>query len=65
MDCACVLGTTVTFVPYNVVLVIILKERSSSIRYKMAQWSDAETAKLIDIWSEDKIQEELEGCKKN
>ena len=33
MDCACVLGTTVTFVPYNVV-------------------------------SEDKIQEELEGCKK-
>ena len=32
---------------------------------QMAQWSDAETAKLVEIWSEDKIQEELEGCKKN
>ena len=31
---------------------------------QMAQWSDAETAKLVEIWSEDKIQEELEGCKK-
>ena len=35
------------------------------IQARMAQWSDAETAKLIDIWNEDKIQEELEGCKKN
>ena len=31
MDCACVLGTTVTFVPYNVALI---KERSSSTRYR-------------------------------
>ena len=28
----------------------------------MAQWTDEETLKL---WSEDKIQEELDGCKKN
>ena len=31
----------------------------------MAQWTDEETLKLIEIWSEDKIQEELDGCKKN
>ena len=30
----------------------------------MAQWTDEETLKLIEIWSEDKIQEELDGCKK-
>ena len=31
----------------------------------MAQWSDIETSNLIEVWSEDHIQEELEGCKKN
>ena len=31
----------------------------------MAQWTDEETLKLIEIWSEVKIQEELDGCKKN
>ena len=31
----------------------------------MAQWTDEETLKSIEIWSEDKIQEDLDGCKKN
>ena len=31
----------------------------------MAQWSDKETAKLIEIWREQAIQEQLEGCKRN
>ena len=31
----------------------------------MAQWSDKETAKLIEIWGEQAIQEQLEGCKRN
>jgi len=28
----------------------------------MATWGKPETFKLIDLWAEDKIQEELEGC---
>ena len=31
----------------------------------MAAWTDKETLKLIEVWSEDRIQEELEGCRKN
>ena len=31
----------------------------------MAGWSDDETLKLIDIWGEDTIQAQLEGCKRN
>ena len=31
----------------------------------MAQWTDEETLKSIEIWNEDKIQEDLDGCKKN
>ena len=31
----------------------------------MATWSDEETAKLIDLWGEEDIQAELEGCKRN
>lgn len=32
---------------------------------KMAFWSDKETVKLIEIWGEEAIQEQLEGCKRN
>ena len=28
-------------------------------------WSDTETFKLIEIWGDTTIQEQLEGCKKN
>ena len=31
----------------------------------MAQWTDTETFKLIELWGDETIQEELEGCKKN
>jgi len=31
----------------------------------MAYWSKEETFKLISIWSEDNIQLQLEGCKRN
>ena len=31
----------------------------------MAYWSKEETFKLISIWSEDNIQAQLEGCKRN
>ena len=31
----------------------------------MATWTDAETFKLIELWSNETIQEGLEGCKKN
>ena len=31
----------------------------------MATWTDEETYKLIQLWGEDKIQAELEGCKRN
>ena len=33
-------------------------------KWKMA-WSDRETFKLIEIWGDEIIQEQLEGCKKN
>ena len=33
---------------------------------KMAcYWSDDETFKLIELWGEDRIQAQLEGCKRN
>ena len=28
-------------------------------------WTDAETFKLIELWGDQSIQEQLEGCKKN
>ena len=28
-------------------------------------WSEEETLKLIEIWGEDSVQAELEGCKRN
>ena len=31
----------------------------------MAASTDKETVKLIEIWSEDRIQDELERCRKN
>ncbi|XP_065895990.1 myb/SANT-like DNA-binding domain-containing protein 7 [Dysidea avara] len=31
----------------------------------MASWSDKEVLKLIEIWGEQTIQEQLEGCKRN
>ena len=31
----------------------------------MATWSDPETFKLIEIWGEDSIQAQLEGCRRN
>ena len=30
----------------------------------MAYWCDKETFKLIELWGEDKIQAQLEGCKR-
>ena len=30
-----------------------------------ATWKDIETYKLIELWSDETIQEQLEGCKKN
>ena len=32
---------------------------------KMAAWTDNETFKLIEIWGDETIQEQLEGCKRN
>jgi len=29
----------------------------------MASWTDEETLKLLELWGEDSIQAELEGCK--
>jgi len=31
----------------------------------MATWGKPETLKLIDLWADDKVQEELEGCHHN
>ena len=31
----------------------------------MAAWRDNETFKLIEIWGDKIIQEQLEGCKRN
>ena len=31
----------------------------------MANWTDEETLKLIEIWGDDNIQAQLEGCRKN
>ena len=31
----------------------------------MATWSNEEVFKLLDIWGKDRIQEQLEGCKRN
>jgi len=31
----------------------------------MAAWSDNEVTCLITLWSDDGVQEKLEGCKKN
>ena len=31
----------------------------------MALWTDEETLKLLELWGEDSIQAELEGCKRN
>ena len=31
----------------------------------MANWTDKEPLKLIEIWSEDTVQTQLEGCRKN
>ena len=28
-------------------------------------WSESETVKLIEVWGEESIQSELEGCKRN
>ena len=32
---------------------------------KQLYWSDDETFKLIELWGEDRIQAQLEGCKRN
>ena len=31
----------------------------------MAAWKDDETLKFIELWSEDNIQAEFEGCRRN
>ena len=31
----------------------------------MASWTDEETFKLVEIWGDDRIQAQLEGCKRN
>ena len=31
----------------------------------MANWTDDETLLLIELWSEDGVQAQLEGCRKN
>ena len=31
----------------------------------MASWTDEETLKLIELWGDDRIQAQLEGCKRN
>ena len=31
----------------------------------MATWTESETLKLIELWSEDKVQSQLEGCKRD
>ena len=41
---------------------------NSEEAFDMAQqmdWSEAATLKLIEIWGEDSIQAQLEGCKRN
>ena len=35
------------------------------LRLEMAAWSREETYKLIEIWGDDEIQAQLEGCKRN
>jgi len=40
-------------------------QASRKIIIKMAAWTDAKTFKLIELWSDETIQEGLEGCKKN
>ena len=39
--------------------------RASLIEKIMALWGDEETLKLIELWGEDNIQAQLEGCKRN
>ena len=31
----------------------------------MAAWTDAETFKLIELWDDESVQEDLKGCMKN
>ena len=31
----------------------------------MAAWADQEVLKLVELWGEDSVQEQLEGCKRN
>ena len=31
----------------------------------MAVWADQEVLKLVELWGEDSVQEQLEGCKRN
>ena len=31
----------------------------------MAAWADQEVFKLVELWGEDSVQEQLEGCKRN
>ena len=31
----------------------------------MALWADQEVLKLVELWGEDSVQEQLEGCKQN
>ena len=39
--------------------------QASLIEKKMALWRDEETLNLIEVWGEDNIQAQLEGCKQN
>ena len=39
--------------------------RASLIKKIMALWGDEEALKLIEVWGEDNIQAQLEGCKRN
>ena len=31
----------------------------------MAVWADQEVLKLVQLWGEDSVQEQLDGCKRN
>ena len=31
----------------------------------MAAWADQQVLKLVELWGEDSVQEQLEGCKQN
>ena len=39
--------------------------RVLSVKMAAGSWSEAETYKLIEIWGNDQIQAQLEGCKRN